>query len=145
MSWPQCPGRPSASVIIYLKLHKVPRPRVSLRSCFMASFTGPPLDGGIALPCSAKSKTLVRRLQRKHSEQSYRHMKEKLLSMLKPMPIAAYSANLEEFRQTLYANSDDAKSLRGESTVAGLASFSPTMHLVPTQATGFNRCSWCGI
>ena len=93
LSWPRCPGLPSASVIIYPKLHKVPRPRLSLRSCFMASFSGPPLDGGIASPSSANNKTLLRSLQRKHSEKSYRHMKAKLLSFLKPMPLAVYSAD----------------------------------------------------
>ena len=43
-------------------------------------------------------------------------MKAKLLSIVRPMPIAAYSADLEDFRQALYANRDDC-----------------------------NRCGWCGI
>ena len=45
-------------------------------------------------------------------------MKAKLLSIVKPIPIAACSADLEEFRHSLYANnnSDDC-----------------------------NRCLWCGI
>ena len=81
--------------------------------------------GGIAVPCSANiNKTLKRRLQRKHTQQSYRQKKEKLLSFIKPMPLAAYSADLEEFRQKLYANSDDALSTRGPDC---------------------NRCQWCGI
>ena len=74
-------------------------------------------------------------------------MKDKLLSILKPMPLAVHSANLEEFRQSLYANSsDDAKPLRLESYVDGVASsLHNTMHIVPTQAPDCNRCAWCGI
>ena len=51
-------------------------------------------------------------------------MKEKLLSFLKPMPIAAYAADLEQFRLKIYANSDDDLSTRGPDC---------------------NRCQWCGI
>ena len=81
--------------------------------------------GGIAVPCPANiNKTLKRRLQRKHTQQSYRQMKEKLLSFLKPMPIAAYAADLEQFRLKIYANSDDDLS---------------------TREPDCNRCQWCGI
>lgn len=76
-----------------------------LHSFFMANWSGTGY-GGIAVPCSA-NRTLLRRLQRKHTEQSYRLMKAKLLSIVKPMPIAAFSEDLEEFRHTLYANRDD--------------------------------------
>ena len=114
----------STSAIICLKQLQEPRPRVTLRSFFMASITGPQLDGGIALPCSARHKTLRRRLQRKHTEQSYRQLKAKLLSLLKPLPTAAYCADLEDFRQTLYATNDDAMSSRGPDS---------------------NTCLWCGI
>ena len=86
---------------------------MSLHSFFMANWTGTDY-GGTALPCTA-NRTLLRRLQRKHTEQSYRQMKAKLLSIVKPMPMAAYSDDLENFRQTLYANKD------------------------------CYRCSWCGI
>ena len=94
------------------------------------------MDGGLASRSSVNSKTLLRRLQRKHSETSYRRMKDKLLPVLKPMPIAAFSANLEEFRQSLFANkSEDVKTTRVESTVGGSFAQSPCS----------NRCSWCGI
>jgi len=82
--------------------------------------------GGIAAPCPANNKTLKRRLQRKHTQQSYRQMKEKLLSFLKPMPLAAYSADLEHFRQELYANNDDENALS-------------------TRGPDCSRCQWCGI
>ena len=74
-------------------------------------------------------------------------MKDKLLFILKPMPLAVHSANLEEFRQSLYAiKSDDVKPLRLESSVDGIASSShPTVHIVPTQSPDCNRCAWCGI
>ena len=95
-----------------------------LHSLFMANWNGTGY-GGIAVPCSANiNKTLKRQLQRKHTQQSYRQMKEKLLSFLKPMPIAAYAADLEQFMLKIYANSDDDLSTRGPDC---------------------NRCQWCGI
>ena len=95
-----------------------------LHSFFMAYWNGAGY-GGIAVPCPANiTKSLKRRLQRKHTQQSYRQMKEKLLSFLKPMPIAAYAADLEQFRLKIYANSDD-----------DLSSREPDC----------NRCQWCGI
>ena len=123
----------------------MPRPRVSLRSGVMASYSGPFLDGGIESPSSANNKTLLRRLQRKHSEKSYKRMKDKLLSILKPMPLAVHAANLEDFRQSLYTERDDVKPLRTESAVGGIALSSFPEHIVPTQAPDCNRCSWCGI
>ena len=50
------------------------------------------------------------------------------------MPNAVYSADLEEFRLSLFANKiEDANSLRVENTGCG------------TQPPDINRCSWCGI
>ena len=95
-----------------------------LHSFFMAYWNGAGY-GGIAVPCPANiNKTLKRRPQRKHTQQSYRQMKEKLLSLLKPMPIAASAADLEQFRLKIYANSDDDLS---------------------TREPDCNRCQWCGI
>ena len=112
----------------------------------MASYSGPLLDGGMVSPSSANNKTRLRRLQRKHSEKSYKRMKDKLLSILKPMPLAVHAANLEDFRQSLYTvKSDDVKPLRVESAVGGIALSSIPEHIVPTQAPDCNRCSWCGI
>ena len=89
------------------------------------------------MPSSARNKTLLRRLQRKHTEKAYRHMKDKLLSILKPMPTAVHANNLEEFRQSLFANKrDDDMPSRVESTVDGTTS---------TPAQDCNRCAWCGI
>ena len=102
------------------------------------------MDGGIAFRSPANIKTLLRRSQRKHSEKSYRHMKDKLIAILKPMPIAVYSADLENFRLSLFANkSEDVKSLV-ENIVSGFAlPSSPTKLTMPKPDS--NRCSWCGI
>ena len=67
---------------------KVPRPRVVLRSVFMANWCRTGSTVAQPMPGNANYKTLLRRLHRKHSEASYRHMKNKLLVILKPMPNA---------------------------------------------------------
>ena len=109
-----------------LKLHKVPRPRVALSSFFMAS--GCSSGSTVAMPVFASTanlKTRTRRLQRKHTEASYRCMKEKLLRIVQPLPKAAYASDLEEFRHALYCKDDHG----------------PMSFMQPC----INQCAWCGI
>jgi hypothetical protein len=112
---------------------------VLLRSSFMASYTGPILDGGIASSRSAlyatqtlPSPTVRRRMQRKHSQISYRLMKAKLLAIVRPLPSQAIqAADLEAFRTSIYVI-DTAKKDAEE----------PTEMLA---SAGNSVCSWCGI
>ena len=56
-----------------------------------------------AHPGHAKTNTQVRRLQRKHTQHSYRQMKVKLLSLINPSPaLAIKAADLEAFRESIY-------------------------------------------
>ena len=84
------------------------------------------MDGGLA-PSSA-NKSLIRRLQRKHTAASYRHMKEKLLRIVQPIPTAVLAADLEDFRHHLYYK---------DAPLAPLAT-------TPEQPC-IHQCSWCGI
>ena len=113
---------------------KVPRLRVVLRSVFMANWYRTGSTVAQPMPGNANYKARSRLLQRKHSEASCRHMKNKLLVILKPMLNAVYTADLEEFRLSLLANKiEDANSLRVENIGGG------------TQPPDINRCSCCGI
>ena len=69
------------------------------------------------------SQTVLRRMQRKHSQISYKLMKAKLLALVSPMPTPAIQAtDLEAFRATIY-------------TVKQTANYAS-----PTGST-----CWCGI
>ena len=84
-----------------------------------------------AHPGHAKTNTQVRRLQRKHTQHSYRQMKVKLLSLINPLPaLAIKAADLEAFRESIYL----AK------VVEDAAEPEPLL-LVHTDS----MCSWCGI
>ena len=100
-------------------------PRVVLHCIFMASSCNKPTVATPAVAGTANLKTRIRRLQRKHTEASYRHMKEKLLQIVQPLPKAVYAADLEEFRHTLYCKEEPVL----------------TNPLEPC----INRCMWCGI
>ena len=57
--------------------------------------------------CSA-SRTQMRRSQRKHSQLSYRLLKDRLVSLVRPIPSTAIQASIvEEFRANLYAASTE--------------------------------------
>ena len=89
------------------------------------------MAGGLA-PSSASVKTQLRRLQRKHSQNSYRLMKAKLLAIVSPMPsLAIQAADLEAFRTSIY-NISPVKT-DAEEPIELLASL------------GNGVCSWCGI
>lgn len=93
------------------------------------------MDGHRVLPAVAQPayngyaniKTRKRRLQRKHTLASYRHMQTHLLSLVKPMPIGVFSADLESFRRSLYTEAD-------ANTEADEKLQTPCI-----------RCDWCGI
>ena len=69
----------------------------------MSTMTAYEVGGGLASYSFANTKTQVRRLQRKHSQFSYRHMKAKLLSLISPLPaVAIKAADLEAFRESIY-------------------------------------------
>ena len=77
-------------------------PRVVLHSFFMADWSG---TGHTVGPNGPNSRTLLRRLQRKHSQQCYVQMRNKLISLVKPIPpTALHASNLEAFRAKLYTN-----------------------------------------
>ena len=67
-----------------------------LHCIFMASSCNKPTVATPSVAGTANLKTRIRRLQRKHTEASYRHMKEKLLQIVQPLPKAAYAADLEK-------------------------------------------------
>ena len=108
------------------KLHKVPRPRVALRSFFMASRSSLGLTVG---PTGPNSRTQLRKLQRKHTQHCYEQMKNRLLNMVKPIPSTALHADrLEAFRAILYSANDETHLPTDEIT-------SPPM---------LHACNWCG-
>ena len=76
----------------------------------------------------ANIQTRKRRLQRKHTQASYRHMKTQLLSLLKPMPIAVFSTDVESFRYSLYTDAEVKTEADNK-----------------VQTISINRCHWCGI
>ena len=82
-----------------------------LRSFFMANLVE--MDGGIACSSAKEnaikhSNTALRRMQHKHSQRCYQQMKEKLLSLLLPLPKdAIHAVDVEQFRETLYYPIDD--------------------------------------
>ena len=85
-----------------------------------------------AFPGYANS-TKVRRLQRKHTQNSYRHMKAKLLSLVSPLPASAIQAvDLEAFRESIYVVKAEA------------ASAEPEPHVLLIGSSK-NMCPWCGI
>ena len=84
-----------------------------------------------AHPGHAKTNTQVRRLQRKHTQHSYRQMKVKLLSLINPLPaLAIKAADLEAFRESIYL-----------AKVVEAAAEPEPLLLAHTS----NMCSWCGI
>ena len=90
------------------------------------------MDGGLA-PSSANNRTLLRRLQRKHSQHSYYLLKHKLLTLVRPMPETAIAvADLESFRATLFS-SDRRENLTPSTPVDD----SPA-------ALSSLCCNWCG-
>ena len=91
----------------------------------MASSCNKPTVATPAVAGTANLKTRIRRLQRKHTEASFRHMKEKLLQIVQPLPKAAYAADLEEFRHTLYCKEEPVLTNPSEPCI--------------------KRCMWCGI
>ena len=100
VSRPRCRGLPSDHNRFASSCIQAPRPRVVLLCNFMASCNKPT----VATPAfagTANNKTRTRRLHRKHTEASYKHMKEKLLLIVQPLPKAVYAADLEEFRHSL--------------------------------------------
>lgn len=68
------------------------------------------------------SRTLLRRQQRKHTKASYQQLKAKLLALVKPMPQASRSRDLEEFRSSLYC------------AAPGIGKGGQLI-----------QCSWCGV
>ena len=113
-------------------MHQLPRPRVvplamGEDSCKFHPAVAPPAYPGYA------NSTKVRRLQRKDTQNSYRHMKAKLLSLVSPLPALAIQAvDLEAFRESTYT----AK--------AEEATAEPEPHVLLIDS-GKNMCSWCGI
>ena len=102
---PRCRGLAKTAITLP-QIAQGASPRVVLRSFFMANLVV--MDGGIACS-SAKvnsvrhNHTELRRMQRKHSQRCYREMKDKLVSMLVPLPKdAIHAVDLEKFRETLF-------------------------------------------
>jgi len=125
VSRPRCRGLPSDHNRFASSCIQAPRPRVVLLCNFMASCNKPT----VATPAfagTANNKTRTRRLHRKHTEASYKHMKEKLLLIVQPLPKAVYAADLEEFRHSLYCKE-----------------VSPV--LIHDKPPCTNQCMWCGI
>ena len=51
------------------------------------------------------TRTQLRRLQRKHTQHSYKLLKDKLIQLVRPMPPSAMQmTDLENFRATLFAS-----------------------------------------
>ena len=92
-------AEPSASIA---QMHQLPRPRVvplamGEDSCKIHPAVAPPAYPGYA------NRTKVRRLQRQHTQNSYKRMKDKLLSLVSPLPAPAIQAvDLEAFRESIY-------------------------------------------
>jgi len=99
---------------------------VVLHSFFMASWCN---IGSTVGPTGPNSRTLLRKLQRKHTQHCYEQMKNRLLSIVKPIPSTALHADrLETFRANLYSASDETSSPTDQITSP------PTLH----------ACNWCG-
>ena len=94
----------------------------------------------VATPVAATemTRTQLRRAQRMHSKICYIEAKQKLISMLVPIPDSAIDAlDLECFRRKLYTPADDTHKLQ-----IGIPS-----KIEPEGDCGTHgvQCSWCGI
>ena len=101
---------------------------MALRSLMASWYSGGPTVAQPFVNGCANNKTLLRRLQRKHTQASYRHMQTRLLCLVKPMPKGVYSTDLESFRRSLYTEKDAKTDAEIQSTCITC-----------------NLCNWCGI
>ena len=83
------------------------------------------------LTTGANTKTRIRKEQRLHSKLSYLAMKSKLLSLVKPLPVAMQASDLETFRADLY---------HPISTESPPTTATDRKTDMPQAAT----CTWCG-
>ena len=89
------------------------------------------------------AKTLLRRAQRKHSQQSYLAMKTKLLSLVRPLPKAIYVSDLELFRADLFQdNTMFTKAQPGQPEEQPNEALDQTLkdRCISDSVT----CDWCG-
>ena len=99
-----------------------------LHSIFMASWSG---TGSTVGPSGPNSRTLLRRLQRKHSQECYVQMRNKLITLVKPIPPSAlHASNLEAFRANLYTNVGD--------------DILPQLPKDDVTEPVLQACNWCG-
>ena len=85
--------------------HQIASPWCGTSACIlMSTMTAKEVGGGIAsysFASLAKSKTHIRRAQRKHTQLSYLAMKNRLLCLVRPIPNAKQASRLEQFRANL--------------------------------------------
>ena len=86
------------------------------------------------------AKTLLRRAQRKHSQQSYLAMKNKLLSLVRPLPKAIYVSDLELFRADLFTKAQDFPEQPEEKPIEALDQTPMKDRCISDSVT----CGWCG-
>ena len=101
-------------------------------SCIFMNSWVQPAVAKPANPGHAKNltRTQLRRLQRRHTQQSYVLMRNKLINMVRPLPPTALIAeHLEAFRATLYTGVSEEKALQG-----------PLDDTAPV----LTACNWCG-
>ena len=83
------------------QLLQQPRPSVwPLHSFFMADSTQASLTVG---PYGTRTRTQLRRQQRRHTQHCYLLLQSKLLALVKPMPAAINVQDLESFRANLFS------------------------------------------
>ena len=101
---------------------------------WVQSAVAKPANPGHAKDKSIPSRTELRRKHRKHTQECYRLMKAKLLSLVCPLPASAIlAADFEVFRESIYT-------VRAEEAGA-----EPEPYVSPSLHTGKNMCSWCAI
>jgi len=81
------------------------------------------------------SRTQMRRQQRLHSQQSYKSLKVKLLSLVQPLPAAPEATRLEEFRGWLFAPGQQFLPSPEATAVPKPSLTEPMLH----------ECQWCGV